>query len=72
MTADRPVREDNTAYNAGVISALEKELIGPWERERLNELPRWAQLTINSLIKRIANLRKMNTRHAARETEIER
>jgi hypothetical protein len=51
------MNEASTAYNAGVISALEDELIQPWEKERLGKLTQWARLLINGLIKRIANNR---------------
>jgi hypothetical protein len=57
---DKPVAgegEDNAAYNAGVIHALEQELISTYARERFGKLPMWARLLVNDLIKRIANLR---------------
>lgn len=62
--ASRPPRtgavtgEGDTRYNAGVVSALMSELIGPVERERLGKTP-WARSLVNDLIRRIANLRAM-------------
>lgn len=53
-----------TAYNAGVISALEKELLSPWERSRVGSLPAWARSVITDLIRRIANLRAANSASA--------
>lgn len=51
-------KETDTKYNAGVIDALEKELLGPVERQRLHKAPLWTRLVVNTLIRRIANLRK--------------
>jgi hypothetical protein len=63
--------EEGTAYNAGVISALEKEIIQPWEAERIGKLPQWARLLINKIIKRLANSRAEVARLRARPTEEE-
>jgi len=52
--------ESDTAYNAEVIENLTKELIGPWERKRLGRLPTWWRSLIVELIRRIANLRRIN------------
>lgn len=51
------VEEGNTKYNAGVIFALQKELIGPVEQERLGKSPQWARVLVAGLLRRIANLR---------------
>jgi hypothetical protein len=56
-----PEGENYTAYNAGVISALTKELIPPLERRRLNNIL-WARLLVNELVQRIANLRALHKR----------
>ncbi len=50
------VEEQCTRYNAGVIQALEKELISPLERERLARRP-WVRSLVHQLLLRIANLR---------------
>ncbi len=54
-----PEGEDYRAYNAAVIQALTKELIGSAERERLDKTP-WARSLVNELIQRIANLRALH------------
>jgi len=46
----------STRYNAGEIHALEKELIGPVERERLARRP-WVRSLVHQLLLRIAQLR---------------
>jgi hypothetical protein len=48
--------EDQSAYNAAEMTAMQRELIGPVEYERLNKTP-WARSLVHSLVQRIANLR---------------
>lgn len=71
MNIETNMNEGSTAYNASVISELEKELIQPWEAERLGKLPQWARLLINKIIKRLANSRAEIARLRARPTEEE-
>ncbi len=72
LVADRilpaPDGESNCAYNAGVISALQKELFGPLEGRVVERIPRWVVVDVNDLVRRIANLRAL---HAEQAAEIE-
>ncbi len=54
-----PAGEGCQAYNAAVIQALTKELIGGAERKRLDKTP-WARSLMTELIQRIANLRALH------------
>src|SRR5438552_3438577 len=67
-----PKGEDATGYNAGVYQQVYDDVIGPAERERLNKLENsslrkknyakestWQSQLVNSLVKRIMNLRLM-------------
>jgi hypothetical protein len=56
--AGAPSGEANTSYNAAAIAALESELIGPVEWQRMQKYL-WVRSLVNGLIKRIANLRAM-------------
>jgi len=60
-----PEGEDNNAYNAAVITAIQDELIGPVEHERMGKTM-WARLLVGSLLKRIANLRALHADGRAR------
>lgn len=51
------VEEGDTRYNAGVISALQDELLGPVEKQRLGRSPQWSRVLVAGLLRRIANLR---------------
>lgn len=55
-----PDGEEARAYNAAVIAAITSELIGPVERGRLDKTP-WARSIVTELLRRIANLRQMNS-----------
>jgi hypothetical protein len=59
---ERELAEDSTAYNAQEAADLIRDLIPPWERERLDGLPRWGKRRILDLVQRIGNLRKLNAR----------
>ncbi len=51
--------ETSTAYNADEMIKLHLELLGAVERERLEKSSSWVRSTVNDLIQRIYNLRKM-------------
>lgn len=49
-------READESYNAAEVNAVQNELIGGLDRERLDRTP-WARSIVTKLIKRIAHLR---------------